>query len=118
MATYLSTTDVFLASTPDIRALHNKSILITTPSGSERPAKVCVEDADSEGRDADKCSVIVRAASMDEGEWVDAGSGRLPPPTESHGWSRFLTSDAVNLIGPNNENRAYDLLLELPTEEI
>ena len=74
MPTYLSTTDVFLAPTPEINALDNKSILIVTPNGSEMSAKICVENADPKGRDAGKCSVIVRAASMDEGEWVDAGS--------------------------------------------
>jgi hypothetical protein len=107
MSTYLSTTDVFLAPTPEIRALHDKSILIVTPSGDQMWAKICVEDADREGRDAGKCSVIVWTASTDEREWVDARSGRPPPPT-----------DAVKLIRPNEENPAYDLLLQLPTEEI
>jgi hypothetical protein len=51
MSTYLSTTDVFLAPTPEIRALHEKSILIVTPSGDKMWAKICVEDADPEGRD-------------------------------------------------------------------
>jgi hypothetical protein len=115
MPTYLSTTDVFLASTPEIRARHNKSILITTPSGSKKAAEISVEDADPQGRDADKCSVIVWDVSTDEREWV---SGRPPPPTESHGWRRSLTLDAVNLIRPNEENPAYDLLLRLPTEEV
>ena len=117
MSTYLSTTDIFLAPTPEIRALHDKSILIVTPSGDQMLAKICVEDADPEGRDAGKCSVIVWTASTDEGEWVDAGSGRPPPPTESHRWPQFLTSDAVKLIR-NEENPAYDLLLQVPTEEI
>ena len=81
-------------------------------------AKICVEDADPEGRDAGKCSVIVWTTSTDEREWVDARSGRPPPPTESHRWPQFLTSDAVKLIRPNEENPAYDLLLQLPTEEI
>ncbi len=82
MSTYLSTTRVFLAATPEIRALHDKSILIVTPSGDHMWAKICVDDADPEGRDAGKCSVIVWTASTDEREWVDAGSGRPPPPTE------------------------------------
>ena len=101
MSTYLSTTDIFLAPTPEIRALHDKSILIVTPSGDHMWAKICVEDADPEGRDAGKCSVIVWTASTDEREWVDAGSGRPPPPTESHRWPQFLTSDA----GEANQER-------------
>src|SRR5260370_31812568 len=79
-------------------------------------AKICVDDADPEGRDAGKCSVIVWTASTNERQWVDAGSGRPPPPTESHRWLQFLTSDAVKLIR-NEENPAYDLLLQVPTEE-
>ena len=118
MSTYLSTTDVFLAPTPEIRALHEKSILIVTPSGDKMWAKICVEDADPEGRDGGKCSVIVWTASTDEREWVDARSGRPPPATESHRWPQFFTSEAVKLIRPNEENPAYDLLLQLPTEEI
>jgi len=118
MSTYLSTTDIFLVPTPEIRALQDKSILIVTPSGDKMWAKICVEDADPEGRDAGKCSVIVWTTSTDEREWVDPRSGRPPPPTESHRWPQFLTSDAVNLIRPNEENPAYDLLLQLPTEEI
>jgi hypothetical protein len=62
----LSTTDIFLAPTPEIRALHDKSILIVTPSGDQMWAKICVDDADPEGRDAGKCSVIVWTTSTDE----------------------------------------------------
>jgi len=78
MSTYLSTTDIFLAPTPEIRALHDKSILIVTPSGDQMLAKICVEEADPEGRDAGKCSVIVWTTSTDERGWVDAPSGRPP----------------------------------------
>jgi len=70
VSTYLSTTRVFLAPTPEIRALHDKSILIVTPSGDHMWAKICVEDADPEGRDAGKCSVIVWTALTDEREWL------------------------------------------------
>ena len=40
MSTYLSTTDIFLAPTPEIRALQDKSILIVTPSGDQMLAKI------------------------------------------------------------------------------
>jgi hypothetical protein len=78
VSTYLSTTRVFLAPTPEIRALHDKSILIVTPSGDHMWAKICVEDADPEGCDAGKCSVLVWTASTDERNFVLFDRVHLP----------------------------------------
>jgi hypothetical protein len=117
MQTYLSLTPVFLTPTREIRALDEKSILITVPSGSATPAKIRVAGADPQGRDASKCSVAVWQASVDHVEWADVGSGQPIPAGQSHEWRRFVTVDAVNLIRPNEDDPTYDLSLELPTEE-
>jgi hypothetical protein len=117
MSAYLSTAPVFFTPTPEIRALDGKSILIADEGGGETPAKVRVADADPNGPDAGKCSVDAWQASMDDVEWVDAGSGQPPPTTQTHMWRRFLTPDALKSIRANQADPAYELLLELPTEE-
>jgi hypothetical protein len=117
MQTYLSLTPVFLTPTSEIRALDEKSIVITVPGGSATPAKLRVAGADPQSRDAGRCSVAAWQASVDHIEWADAGSGQPIPTGQSHEWRRFLTPDAVNLIRPNEDDLAYDLSLQLPTEE-
>jgi len=118
MPTYLSPTLLFITPTPQIRALDDKSIVITVPSGGQTPAKLRVTNADPDGPHAGRCSVAVWQTSVGELEWVDVGSGRPPSAGQIHEWERYLTPEALNLIQPNEQEPSYgELLLALPMEE-
>ena len=118
MATYLSKTPVSFTPTPAIRDWDGKDITITVPSGGRTRAKLRVVDADPNGPDAGKCSVIAWHDSTnetDEIEWTDAGSGKPLPTTQTHEGQRFLTADALIQAKQDEDG---SLLLELSMDEI
>lgn len=108
---YLTTKQIWIELTSEIRDLDGESIVIIDSEERETPAYLRVSQADPNGTDAGKCSVEVCVVRSDKVEWGNAS----PPTTETGGFERFLTQDAVDLIRPNNGDLAQgNLILELP----
>jgi hypothetical protein len=111
---YLSTKRIWIKKTPEIRALDGKSILIVDSEERQMRAHLRICDADPNGTDAGKCAVVVWATRVGEIKWENASV--VPTPTiQTHSWQRFVTEDALDLIGPNGRDPTQgELMIILP----
>lgn len=104
---------VWMIPTPEIKALHERKIVLQQGK-SKRRGYLLVCQADPAGANAGKCAVALGEAWIEGGKvWAD---GRSAIPTaQTRSRRRYLTPDALPLIGENSSGPKA-LKLCLPPE--
>jgi hypothetical protein len=109
----LNDSAVWMIPTPEIEALHERKIVLQR-SKSKRRGYLHVCQADPAGADAGKCALALDEAWIEGGKvWAD---DRTAIPTgQTRSRRRYLTPDALPLIGENSSGPKA-LKLCLPPE--
>ncbi len=113
MRLYLSDQRTWVECTEGVRQLADKSITVIEQA-RRRPAKIRIQEADPDGPDAGKCTVVIWHASISPAnpQWT---SGEIPPVSQAHNWQVYLTEDGIAAVQRKDEDGGDDdLLLEVP----
>lgn len=116
MAALLNEQPVWMTPTPEIQALHERSLLLEQDDNSKTPGSLRVSSADRAGPDAGKCSILFWQTWI-EGDNTWANSSEPMPTGQSRSWQRYLSPEAVKLIEKNPDGPQFgELRLVLPPE--
>jgi len=103
-----------MTPTPEIQALHDRSLVLEQEGDHKTPGFLRVSLADPTGPEAGKCSVLFWQTWVEGGNtWANANE---PIPTgQSRSWQRYLSPEAVKRIEKNPDGPQFgELRLVLP----
>jgi hypothetical protein len=116
VAALLNERAAWMTPTPEIQALHDRSLLVEQDGDNKTPGFLRVSSADPAGADAGKCSVLFWQTWV-EGDNTWANASEPIPTGQSRSWQRYLSPDAVKLIEKNPDGPQFgELRLVLPPE--
>jgi hypothetical protein len=115
MDNYLSESRIWLKSTPHIRVLENKLILVVD-GVSEYQSRLSVIYDQARNSESDRCTVSVFQPFNADSHWKTPLPDTIQPPSMAHFREQYLSQAAVELIGDAIDELHGELMIVIPQE--